>query len=330
MTDLPPTLPAIDAAAARLAPFVRQTPVWEWRDDLLEGPGSVVLKLELFQYSGSFKVRGALMNMLALSPDQVKRGVTAVSAGNHAAAVSYAARTLGTTAKVVMPRTASPARVALSQRLGAEVVLVDDVAEAFARVKAIETSEGRAFIHPFEGFGTATGTATVGLEFCRQVDDLDAVVVPVGGGGLIAGIAAAVKQFKPGCLVFGVEPEGNDVIKRSIASGQPEQAIRPSTIADSLSPPFAMPYSLGLIRRFVDEIVLVSDDALTEAMYLLFDRQKLAVEPAGAATTAALLGPLRAQLRGLRVGLIVCGANIDPARFSEYLARGEAGWKART
>src|SRR5690606_8586409 len=230
MTDLPPTLPAIDAAAARLAQFVRETPIWEWRDDLVQGPRSVVLKLELFQYSGSFKVRGALMNMLALTPDQVKRGVTAVSAGNHAAAVSYAARTLGTSAKVVMPRTASPARVALSERLGAEVVLADDVADAFSRVKAIAAAEGRTFIHPFEGLGTATGTATLGLELCRQVDDLDAVVVPVGGGGLIAGIAAAVKQFKPGCLVFGVEPEGNDVIKRSLASGQPEQANQPNTI----------------------------------------------------------------------------------------------------
>ncbi|MHB1326949.1 MAG: pyridoxal-phosphate dependent enzyme, partial [Gemmatimonadales bacterium] len=138
MTELPPTLPAIDAAAARLAPFVRETPVWEWRDDIWqERAGSVVLKLELFQYSGSFKARGALMNMLALTPDQVKRGVTAVSAGNHAAAVSYAARTLGTSAKVVMPRTASPARVALSERLGAEVVLADDVADAFSRVNTI-------------------------------------------------------------------------------------------------------------------------------------------------------------------------------------------------
>ncbi|MHB1326791.1 MAG: pyridoxal-phosphate dependent enzyme, partial [Gemmatimonadales bacterium] len=139
-----------------------------------------------------------------------------------------------------------------------------------------------------------------------------------------------VKQFKPGCLVFGVEPEGNDVIKRSLASGQPEQANQPNTIADSLSPPFAMPYSLDLIRRFVDDVVLISDEAMTEAMYLLFERQKLAVEPAGAATTAALLGPLAGPLRGLRIGLIVCGANIDPTRFGEYLARGEARWKARS
>jgi threonine dehydratase len=253
-----------------------------------------------------------------------------VSAGNHAAAVAYAAATVGTTAKVVMPRTASPARIAVCHRFGAEVVLTDDVAEAFALVKHIEVSEGRTFVHPFEGITTATGTATLGLELLRQLDDLDVVVVPVGGGGLIGGMAAAIKQIKPGCAVIGVEPRGNDVIKRSVASGQPERAVNVTTIADSLSPPFALPYSLGLIRQFVDDIVLVDDDELTEALYLLFDRMKLAVEPAGAATTAGLLGPLRERVAGRRVGLVVCGANIDPSRFSQFLDRGAARWRARS
>lgn len=327
MTDAP-DLASLTAAAGRLAPLVRETPVWAWRDDLIRsvlGPDtSVTLKLELFQHSGSFKARGAVMNLLELSDEERARGVTAVSAGNHAVAVAYAAHTLGTTAKVVMPRTASPARVALCRRYGAEVVLVDDVAQAFATVKEIETSEGRAFVHPFEGVRTATGTATLGLELLRQVEQLDAVVVPIGGGGLIGGVACAIKQARPGCQVLGVEPVGNDVIKRSVASGRPEQAGQIRTIADSLSPPFALPYSLGLVRQFVDDIVLVSDDAMIRALYLLFARQKLAVEPAGAATTAALLGPLAERLRGLRVGLIVCGANIDPTRFAELVCRGEA------
>ncbi|MBL8989840.1 MAG: pyridoxal-phosphate dependent enzyme [Gemmatimonadetes bacterium] len=333
MTDAPPTLAAITAAAARLAPFVRETPVWEWRDDLLrrtlDSGTDVLLKLELFQHSGTFKARGAVMNILSLTADEVKRGVTAVSAGNHAAAVAYAAATVGTTAKVVMPRTASPARVAVCHRFGAEVVLAEDVAEAFALVKQIEQAEGRSFVHPFEGIRTATGTATLGLELLRQLDDLDVVVVPIGGGGLIGGVAAAVKQIKPGCLVYGVEPRGNDVIKRSLASGHPEQAVGVSTIADSLSPPFSLPYSLGLIQRFVDDVVLVDDEELTEGLYLLFDRMKLAVEPAGAATTAAALGPLRARIGGKRVGLVVCGANIDPTRFGQYLERGAARWRER-
>ena len=325
MTDSPPTLQAITAAAARLAPFILQTPVWEWRDELV----SATLKLELFQHSGTFKARGAINNILALTDPERRRGVTAVSAGNHAAAVAYAAHTLGTSAKVVMPKTASPARVAICRRFGTEVVLADDVHEAFALVKHIELSEGRTFVHPFEGPTTATGTATLGLEFLRQADDLEAVVIPIGGGGLIGGMAAAIKQMRPGCLVYGVEPIGNDVIKRSVASGIPETTPAPNTIADSLSPPFALPYSLSLVQRFVDDIVLVSDDDLTEALYLLFERAKLAVEPAGAATTAAAIGPLRERLQGKRAGLLICGANIDATRFAEYLQRGAARWHTR-
>ena len=273
--------------------------------------------------------RCAINNILSLTDAERRRGVTAVSAGNHAAAVAYAAHTLGTSAKVVMPKTASPARMAICRRFGAEVVLSEDVHASFALVKHIELSEGRAFVHPFEGPTTATGTATLGLEFLRQVDDLEAVVIPIGGGGLIGGMAAAIKQMRPGCLVYGVEPIGNDVIKRSVASGVPEKTPAPNTIADSLSPPFALPYSLGLVQRFVDDIVLVSDDDLTEALYLLFERAKLAVEPAGAATTAAAIGPLRERLRGKKAGLLICGANIDATRFAEYLQRGAARWHTR-
>jgi threonine dehydratase len=316
-----------------LSSFVRRTPIWEWRDDVvaarLGADSEVILKLELFQHSGTFKARGALMNTLALSADQLRRGVTAVSAGNHAAAVAFAGRTLGTSAKVVMPKTANPARVDLCRRLGAEVVLAEDVHEAFSLVKHIELTEGRTFVHPFDGPLTATGTATLGLELLQQRDDLDAVVVPIGGGGLIAGIASAVKQARPDCLVFGVEPAGNDVIKRSVESGQPEKAGVIRTIADSLSPPYALPYSLGLVRRFVDDIVLVSDEDLMESMYLLFDRMKLAVEPAGAATTAAALGPLASRLAGRRSALIVCGANVDPERYAEWLRQGAARWRSR-
>ncbi|MEO8452195.1 MAG: threonine/serine dehydratase [Gemmatimonadota bacterium] len=331
--SVPPTLPAISDALARLAPYVRATPIWEWRDSVVArrvgAATEVVLKLELLQQSGTFKARGALTVMLNLSATELDRGVTAVSAGNHAAAVAFAAHTLGSTAKVVMPKTANPARIAICRDYGAEVVLAENVHEAFDLVKAIEASEGRTFVHPFEGPLTALGTATLGLELLRQADDLEAVVVPVGGGGLIAGVAAAVKQVNPRCVVYGVEPEGNDTIKRSVASGRPEQAGGGKTIADSLSPPYALPYSLSLIERFVDDIVLVSDDALREAMYVLFSRMKLAVEPAGAATTAAIMGPLAARLAGKRTGLIVCGANIDPATFATNVTRGAELWAER-
>ena len=320
----------IEATAQILARSIRETPVWSWRDEVLArrlGPGTEpILKLELFQHAGSFKARGALAVMLGLDPDALKRGVTAVSAGNHAIAVAWAAGTLSSTAKVVMPESADPYRVARCRGLGAQVVLTGDVHAAFAETQRIEREEGRALVHPFEGPRTALGTATLGRELLRQRPDLEAVIVPIGGGGLAAGLSAAIKQQKPECQVIGVEPESNDVMLRSIRSGHPEKVPEggPRTIADSLSPPYTMPYSLDLCRRYLDDVVLVSDDAMRVALALLFRGAKLAVEPAGAAATAALLGPLRERLRGKRVGLIVCGTNIAPERYAEHLARGMA------
>ena len=318
-----PSLDEIRAARERLGDRVAKTPLWHWRGDAIEhAAGSatqVLLKLELFQYAGSFKPRGALCAMMDLPREVLHRGVTAVSAGNHAMAVGYAARALGTTAKVVMPRNANPARVQGCRDYGAQVELVDDVHRAFARVREIEEQEGRTFIHPFEGPLTALGTATLGLEICEQARDLDAVIIPIGGGGLCAGVSCAVKQMLPGCAVYGVEPEGADTMHRSFASGHPESIDVVRTIADSLGAPHAAPYSFSLCREYVDELVKVDDDALRSAMRLLFSSAKLAVEPAGAAATAALCGPLRERLAGKSVAVIVCGANIDPATFAKHI-----------
>ncbi len=322
-----PTVAEIRAARERLDDFIVETPVWRWRNrEIAERVGpetQVFLKLELFQHTGTFKPRGALTVMLNLDQAALRRGVTAVSAGNHALAVAYAAQLLGTTAKVVMPKTANPIRVAGCRAFGAIVELVEDVHQAFERVRQIEAEEGRTFIHPFEGPLTALGTATVGLEFCAQVPDLDAVIVPIGGGGLCAGIATAVKLLQPRCQVLGVEPEGADTMHRSFASGKSEAIDKIRTIADSLGAPHAAPYSFGLCRQYVDDLVLVSDAALRQAMALLFRSVKLAVEPAGAAATAALCGPLRERLRGKRVGLIVCGSNIDIATFAAHVEAAE-------
>lgn len=322
--EAPPTLEAIRAGRERLGERVRETPVWRWRGREIEallGAGSeVLLKLELFQYTGTFKPRGALLNMLALDRGALARGVTAVSAGNHAIAVGYAARILGTDAKVVMPKTANPARVAACRAYGAEVVLVDDVHQAFPEVRRIEAEEGRAFVHPFEGFWTAVGTATVGFELCRQAEDLDAVVVPIGGGGLAAGVAAAVKLIEPRAEVWGVEPEGADSMHRSFAAGRAVAIDRVDTIADSLAAPHAAPYTFGLCRRFLDGLVRISDEEMRRAMGLLFREMKLATEPAGAAATAALLGPLRERLAGKRVAPLVCGTNIDAETFHRLVA----------
>jgi threonine dehydratase len=162
---------------------------------------------------------------------------------------------------------------------------------------------------------TALGTATLGLEFARQAPDLDALIVPIGGGGLCAGVASAFKLVQPACKVYGVEPEGADSMSRSFEAGTPQTIEKVRTIADSLGAPYALPYSFALCQQNVDDIVLVDDNALRRAMGLLFSEMKLAVEPAGAAATAALTGPLRERLQGKRVGVIVCGANIDFATF---------------
>lgn len=317
----PPTIAEIRAARERLGEMVRKTPVWQWRSEALSqvvGDTSVFLKMELFQYAGSFKTRGALTVMMSLTPDELGRGITTVSAGNHAMASAYSARVLKTTAKVVMPKNANPFRVEKSRELGAEVVLVDDVHVAFETVDRIQREEGRVFVHPFEGPGIALGTATLGMELCDQVSDLDAVIVPIGGGGLCAGVSAAIKQLSPKTRVYGVEPEGADTMHRSFRSGTPEKIDRVRTIADSLGAPHAAAHSFSLCKQFVDELVLVDDPALCRSMARLFSEMKLAVEPACAATTAALLGPLREKLRGQRVGLVLCGTNIDLDTFSRY------------
>jgi threonine dehydratase len=320
-----PTVEQIATARARLDNLIIDTPVHHWRgSEIAAAAGSgtqVVLKLELFQYTGSFKARGALINLLSLSKDALARGVTAVSAGNHAIAVAYAAKSVGASAKVVMMKTANPFRVERCRSYGAEVVLAEDVHSAFETVKRIEKEEGRSFVHPFEGERTVLGTATLGHDWCRQAPDLDAVIVQIGGGGLAAGVACAVKQLRPRCQVFGVEPEGADSMHRSFAAGEPRPIEKVGTIADSLGAPFALPYSFGLCRRFIDELVKVDDDALRRAMRMLYGEMKLAVEPAGAAATAALCGPLRERLAGKRVGVLVSGSNIDIATFARHLAQ---------
>jgi threonine dehydratase len=323
-----PDVAAIQRAHRTLQPWIRETPTWALEGHRLrarlDDGTRVTLKLELFQHTGSFKPRGALCVMQALDDATLRRGITAVSAGNHAMAVAYAARVLGSHAKVAMPRTADPARVQACRELGGEVVLTDDIASAFALAEELQRAEGRHFVHPFEGPRTALGTATLGYEFLRQTGQLDAVFVPIGGGGLCAGMACAIKQLQPRCKVYGVEPVGADSMHRSFAAGSPQKIERVATIADSLGAPYALPYSFALCRHFVDELVTVDDDELCSAMALLFADAKLAVEPAGAAATAAMLQQ-RSAVAGKRVGVIVCGANVSPETFSNCLARGRAG-----
>jgi threonine dehydratase len=326
---VPLTLDEMYQAQALIAEHVLVTPSITWPGEELPkllGVGtSVSAKLELLQRTGSFKARGALVNVLKLSEEQRRCGITAVSAGNHAIAAAWAAQKVGVSAKIMMINSANPRRVALANSFGAEIVMAGSAQEAFAAADALVVSEGRTLVHPFEGRSTALGTATAGLEFITQTPDLDAVIVPIGGGGLIAGISAAVKLVNPSCLVFGVEPVGADSMHQSFAAGEPRSIDKVSTIADSLGAPYALPFSFELARNNVDDLVLVSDDDLRAAMHMTFLDTKFAVEPAGASALAGLVGPLRDRLAGAHVGLIVCGSNIDMQTYQHHMAQ---YWKA--
>jgi len=319
MTKAGPKIEEIRALRSRLTEQTLRTPVTRCAaiEDRLGNGTEVMAKLEFLQRTGTFKARGALATLQSLSAEEHANGVTAVSAGNHAIATAFAARVTGTTAKVVMTRSANPARVAACQSYGAEVVLADDVHQAFALAQEIRDQEGRFFVHPFEGEAVALGTGTVGLEICEQVQAFDAIVIPVGGGGLIAGVSNAVKQLRPDVEVIGVEPKGADSMHRSFASGKPESLDKVTTIADSLGAPYAMPYSFELARQNVDRLVRVDDADIRKAMGFLFKSMNIAVEPACATSTAALLGPLRESLRDKTVVLVMCGSNIDWATFSQ-------------
>jgi threonine dehydratase len=314
-----PTLATIRELDLALRPYVLQTPVLE-KDRLSTLTGTRInFKFELLQASGTFKARGAFSNLLALSAEQRRAGVTCVSAGNHAVAVAYAAMTLGLSAKVVMIKTASPFRVGLCRQYGAEVVMAEDGASAFERVRAIERDEGRVFVHPFNGHRTVLGTATLGHEWALQAPGLDALILPVGGGGLAAGVATAFKLMQPGCTDYGVEPEGADAMAQSFKAGHPIKMGPMQGIADSLMAPHTEAYSFGLCRAHLDELVTVGDDQIRRAMLALFEELKLAPEPACAAASAALLGPLRERLAGRRVGVLLCGTNTDLPTLTRHL-----------
>ncbi len=328
MNQTDPPLDTIEAAARALSHRIIVTPVVDLMNDRiaqwLPDRSSVVMKLELFQQVGSFKARGALLSMDALKPNERDNGVVASSAGNHALAVSWSASKAGVNAKVVMPKTADPIRIKGCRDLGTTVVLVDDIRVAFEEMDNIIRNENRVAIHPYEGQMMTLGAATCGLEFIRAVPDLDAVIVPVGGGGLISGISSAIKQVSPDCQVFGVEPVGADVLGRSLDKGEPQRLDQVKTIADSLGAPVSLPYSFSVAKANVDEVVRIEDSEMLAAMALLYDALKLATEPACAAATAAICGPLKDRLIGKRIGLVACGSNIDEHKMADMVSAGRA------
>lgn len=316
-----PDLNAIEAAAFSLRGQIIRTPSVQVSSDRLSGlpeGANVTMKMELFQETGTFKARGVLLAIAAMDHAARAAGVVAVSGGNHALAVAWGAQKSGISAKVIMPKTTDTARIEGCVALGAVVELAEDIASAFARMDALATA-GATPLHPFESPFMTLGAATVGLEMLTDTPDLDAIVVPVGGGGLISGISLAAKLIRPDIRIYGVEPVGANSMTRSLQIGSPQRLDKVETIADSLGSPLAMPYSFGLAKQYVDQMVEIEDDEMARAMALLFDGLKIVAEPACAASTAAIIGPLKNELEGKKVGIIACGSNIGAARYNELL-----------
>lgn len=313
---LAPTRDDVIRARETLGDRLHRTPTFGSRT-LSELTGaSVHLKAELFQRTGSFKPRGVLNKLASLDPDQKARGVCTWSAGNAAQAVAYAAALEGVPCRVFMWRTANPDKVAATRSYGAEVDLdADGAAEAYERIVAHAEETGSTFVHPFDDPVLHAGHGTLGLEIEEDVPGVDVVVVPIGGGGLISGVASAV-----GCRVVGVEPAGAASMTAALEAGEPVP-IQPETIADGLATPFAGTGSLAVCVERVERVVLVTDDEIEAAFRFLYARAKLACEPAGAASTAALLAGKVPLESGERVVAVVSGGNAATETTSAILAR---------
>jgi threonine dehydratase len=314
------SLDDVYAAREAIGGRLHRTPLFSSRL-LSEATGARVdLKAELFQRTGSFKPRGVLTNLAGLSAADKARGVIGISAGNHAAALAYGAALEGVSALVVMWRGASEAKIEATRAYGAEVDLAAaGPGEAFERLDELIAESGRTLVHPFDSPRTIAGQGTVGLEIAEDVPDADVVVVPIGGGGLIAGLATAVKGLMPSTRVIGVEPEGSDAMHRALEAGEPVR-LDPVSIADGLNAPFAGENTFPIVRNLVDEVVLVTEDEIAAAFRFLYGRAKLACEPAGAATTAALLAGKVQHEQGESVVAVVSGGNVASATAVAILA----------
>jgi threonine dehydratase len=304
-----------DVLAAReaIAGRLHRTPVFS---SATLGP-RVFLKAELFQRTGSFKPRGVLNSLSRLSDDERGRGVIAASAGNHAQALAYCSALEGIDALLVMWRTASAAKIAATRGYGAEVDLeAETPAEMFERLGHLTEQTGRTLIHPFDSPATAAGQGSVGLEIGEDVPDVDVVVVPVGGGGLISGIATAL----PDARVVGVEPAISNALHAALEAGRPV-TVEPRSIADGLNAPFAGELAVRVARERGIEVVLVEEDEIETAMRLLYERAKLACEPAGAVGVAALMtGKIEVEA-GQTVVSVVTGGNVAAETAAAILAR---------
>lgn len=316
------TLAAIGEALGRIRDSIYLSPCArsEYFSQLTRN--SVFLKLDNLQRTGAFKERGALNKLLTLTSEERSRGVIAASAGNHAQGVAYHAGRHGIHAQIVMPLTTPLIKASATKSYGAEVVLhganYDEACE-----EAMRRSQqfGMTFVHPFDDEVVMAGQGTMGLEILDQVPEIEAVIAPIGGGGLIAGVACAVKETKPSVRVIGVQPARLPSMKVAIAEGRPVTLSPAATIADGIAVRRAGEKTLPLIRKYVDDIVIVDEEEIANAILLLLEREKTLAEGAGAAAIAALVNR-KTSLSGKKVAVLVCGGNIDVSLLSRIMERG--------
>lgn len=314
-------LSMIRGARARIAGRLHVTPTMSSRR-IGDAVGvRLFLKCENLQKTGSFKPRGALNKLSQLDDAARARGVVTVSAGNHAQALAWAARSVGVKATVVMPTVASPAKVAASRGYGAEVALHGASGiEAFKYAHELERDRRLTFVHPFDDELICAGAGTAGLELVEQLPDVDVVVIGIGGGGLISGMVVAIKEMNPKVRVYGVEPTGASSMRQSLDAGHAVHLQSVNTIADGLAAPMAGEINYEIVRRYVDDVVLIDDEVIARGVRELLSSAKLLAEPAGAAATAAVMTRAIPLRDGERVAAVVSGGNIDLQKLAAMLA----------
>ncbi len=316
----------VTRAADRLADGIRRTPCDRAPTlDALCGEAVVYVKREYLHPTGSFKERGARNALLQLSADAQAAGVIAASAGNHAQALAYHGRDLGIAVSVVMPRWAPLVKVNNCRRLGADVTLSGDSFEDARRLAVdLAASDGMTYVHGFNDDAVIAGAGTVAIEVLDDVPDVEVVIIPVGGGGLIAGMATYIKDKRPDCRVVGVETEAAPTLSQALAAGQPVDVETATSIADGLAIGRLGDNCFAPCREYVDEVVTVSEAEAARAVLRLLEGEKAVVEGAGAASLAAATGPLKKDLAGKKVALILCGGNIDVQTLGRVIERGLA------
>ena len=316
MTTPLPSLMRTQDVKKTLDPYLNDTPTLR----LPEIYNNITLyaKFEIWQQSGSFKFRGALNSLLNLPKQAQDKGVIAISAGNHAIAVCLAAKLLNIKTTVVMPKFVDPSRIAKCKALGAKVCLGEDMPDSFKLLNEIINEQNLSLIHPFEGIYITEGTGTIALEMHQAVSDLDAIVVAIGGGGLISGAGHTLKMLNPNCMVYGVEPTGANAMSSSFLNGKTTK-VTLSSMVHSLSAPQTENFSYSACTNVIDGLVNITDKDTKRVMKMVHDTLGLAIDPAAVISLAAIDGPLKSELLGKKVGIIFCGSNLDFSEFNRLI-----------